>query len=113
MYPATIFESPKWNLVPDPKGARTYGIVTNALEVAGSTRSYQVALAVPTELFTFLRDVAKATPEDKAALSLDFCGQWRLFSVYVYGPRGDKLFDLWAYTESQLPAWILDRQYRL
>lgn len=111
-YPTTVFDRPQWNLLPDPRGARRYGVVDNRVEVVQGRASYAVYLAVPTELFTFLREVAQVTPDSSVTLSLDLVDGFWIFSAMVDGASGDSLFDLWAYTHKQLPVWIPDRQYR-
>lgn len=111
-YPTTVFDRPQWNLLPDPKGRRTYGIVDNLTEVVNGRASYRVCLSVPTELFTFLREVAKVTPDSSVTLSLDLVDSFWIFSAMVEGASGDSLYDLWAYTSKQLPEWMPDRQYR-
>lgn len=110
-HPVTVFDRPQWHLLPDPKGARMYANVDNRVQVAQGSRSFHVAVSVATELFTFLKEVARVTPEDRVSLSLDLCDRFYVFSVFVEAQTGDKLFDLWAI--KALPEWMGDRQYRL
>jgi hypothetical protein len=113
-YPATVFDKPQWTLLPDPQGARMYGNVSNALEVQLPRRtSFFVHLAVPTELFTFMREIAKVPPQAACSLSIDVNDDGMgLFCLLVEHGGDWKLYDLWAWTRGSLPGWIMDREFR-
>lgn len=105
---ATVFDKPQAVLLPDPFGPRFYANIDNRLDVAVG-RGHVVAVAVPTELFTFLKEVAKVSPEVIVNLGLDRQGDRYVFSMLA----GDSLFDLWSYSRKSLPAWILSRTHAL
>lgn len=108
-HPVTIFDSPPCNLQPDVSGPRWYANVDNRLEVNIGGRPYTIAIAVPTELFTFLKEVAKVSPEEDVTLSLD-----KIDGRYVFAAlAGDSLHDLWYYSDASLPRWIRDRSRAL
>ena len=111
-HPATVFDRAQWKLLPDPKGPREYANVSNVLEIVSGRAVIRVAVAVPTELFTFLREVAKSDPAHPVRLALDLVGPWYVFSVFIAG-EDDKLIDLWAYAARGLPEWMLMREYQL
>lgn len=106
------FQSPQWRLLPDPVGVRRYANVDNRMEVKlTSDPAFRVAVAVPTGLFTLMKDVFKVPVGETVTLAIDqddFKDRY-VFSL-MYG--GDNLYDLWMYTGSTLPQWILNPQYR-
>ncbi len=109
--PNTLFHKPEWLLLPDPEGPRPYANVDNRLEVISRDgQTYEVAVAVPTALFTLMRDVLKITREEHVTLSIEFEDRWFLFSALT---DTDRLFDLWYYTPATLPAWLRDPAYAL
>lgn len=113
-YPVTVFDRPQWTLLPDPQGQRKYGNVSNAMEVQLPGRaSFRVCVAVPTELFTFMREVADVQPHAECSLAIDVNEEGQgLFCLLVeYGGEG-KLYDLWAWTRGAIPGWIMDREFR-
>lgn len=111
-HPTTVFDRPQWNLLPDPAGVRSYANVNNRLEVTRGSAVYAVALAVPTELFTLMREVLHVPIDSAATLSMDLLDGWYVFSLMVTGGEGgDHLYDLWAV--KQLPEWFNDRSYRV
>lgn len=112
-YPRTVFDKPQATLLPDSKGARMYANVSNTLEVTQGSYSWAVAVAVPSMLFTFFKDVARVTPEQQVTLSLDLEGTYFLFSAMVMGEGRTDLIDLWAYPAKAAPAWILDPDYAI
>lgn len=107
--PATIYDQPLAGLLPDPEGPRFYGNVDNRLEVNLGHAQHHVAVAVPTELFTFMLEVAKVPVETRVSLAIDHVGGYYLFSLFT----GDALYDLWVYTQNSLPPWLLSQTYRL
>jgi len=114
--PVTLFPKPEWRLLPDVEGVRSYANVNNRLEVnlRGGAETYDVALAVPTAWFTLARDHLKISREEQITLAIDALGKerirWYIFSAMS---SADRLFDLWLYTPSTLPAWIMEPAYRL
>ena len=107
--PRTVFDKPQAALLPDPAGARDYANISNIVDFADGGRTWAVCVAVPTELFTFMKEVAKIPPEDAVTLSIDRVDpDWYVFSLL----RGEDLYDLWHYSNMSLPAWLLDREYR-
>ena len=109
--PPTLFPKPEWPLLPDPEGPRPYANVDNRLEVISRYgETYEVALAVPTAFFTLMRDTLKITPEERVTLAVEFEDRGYLFSALT---DTDRLFDLWYYTPSMLPAWLKDPAYTL
>jgi len=95
----TVFETPQAHLLPDPEGPRRYGNVDNLVDVAIGGRVRQVPIAVPTFLFTFMRDVAKIDRQTDVTLALDRMGDRFVFSLLA----GDDLYDLWDYSYKGLP----------
>jgi hypothetical protein len=95
----TVFETPQAKLLPDLGGPRRYGNVDNVVDVAVSRYSRQVPIAVPTLLFTFMRDVAGVDPQTDVTLALDQVGERYVFSMLA----GDDLYDLWEYSYAGLP----------
>lgn len=106
--PQTVFDSP-FPLQPDERGARFYGNVDNRLEVTDGDRHWHVAVAVPTELFTYMREVMKVPPEETVTLALDRDEDHYVFSALA----GDTLHDLWSYSRASVPGWLLAPAYRL
>lgn len=96
----TVFDSPQARIVPDSEGRRTYGNVDNAVEVNTGEAAVFVYIAVPTFLFTFMRDVARIHPATEVHLSLDRVNRSYVFSLLA----GENLYDLWSYTEATLPG---------
>lgn len=107
--PVALFDSPLAALVPDPQGARMYGNVDNRMDVNLGVRHYLVAVAVPTELFTFMLEVARVPVETRVHIAIDAVDGFFVFSLLA----GDSLYDMWVYSEKSLPAWILNRGYQL
>lgn len=106
----TVFDRPQWPLVPDPQGVRMYANLENRLEIALTSSSHTVAVALPTGLFHLMKDVLKVPPEDQVTLYIDQVGE-----KYVFGllQGSSTLVDLWEYTLKTLPAWILEKEYRI
>ena len=111
----TTFQTPQFPLLPDPIGPRHYANVDNRLEVSMRDTQYRVALAVPTGLFTLMKDVLGITPDNEVLLAIDQAtvrpneDDRFVFSVMC----GDDLWDLWSYTAAGLPKWLKDPTYRL
>ncbi len=101
----TAFEAPQWAILPDPRGAQRYANVDNLMEMNIGGAVYHLAIAVPSELFTFLREVVRADRYDTVTLAIDKIGERYAFSILV----ADQLFDLWTYSDRSLPAWMRDR----
>lgn len=110
--PATVYDTPQYQLLPDAQGARFYANVDNRLEVTMRGKSFMVAVAVPTELFTYMREVARVGPRSSVLLAIDQVGAEGDFFLYSM-MCGDKLHDLWVYTAAGFPAWMRDPAYHL
>lgn len=112
--PHLTFPRPQFALLPDSKGPRWYANVDNQMEVCAGGETFHVAVAVPTGLFTFFKDVLQLPPEVDVSLALDEEGDDEhrryVFSLF-YGDN--ELRDLWSYSRGSLPAWILSEKYRL
>lgn len=109
-----MFDKPFSPLLPDPEGARMYGNVSNRLEVNAFGRSRLMPVAVPTELFTYMREVAKVPVETEVSLVIDEDDSdpdntWYVFSLVV----GAEFHDLWAYSQASLPKWLMNPAYAL
>jgi hypothetical protein len=108
--PKLVFDRPQWKLVPDTQGARMYANVDNRVEVCVEDDFWFVVVAVPTGIFTLMRDVFKVHREELIRLSIDQDGERYVFSM----TRGDHdLIDLWDYSEGSIPRWIFSKEYRL
>lgn len=110
--PQTVYDAPQYKFLPDPHGRRFYANVDNRLDVTMGSREYSVAVAVPTELFTYLREVAKVGRRSTVLLAIDQVGEGGEHFVYSM-LCGDKLHDLWVYSKASLPQWMLDPKYQL
>lgn len=109
---ATVFDRPQWTLLPDPKGPRVYGNVSNVLEIVRGRSSVRVAIAVPSEIFTLMREVLKVPPSAACSLSLDQVDNHFVFSLLAeVEPLA--LYDLWTYSSKSLPDWMLDRSFHM
>lgn len=107
-----MFPSPQFLLQPDNIGERRYGNVQNRMVVSPVHRpEFAVLVAVPTGLFTIMRDVIRAKPEITYSLTLDGNGDRFILSVVPHGESD--FWDLWDYSERSLPSWILNSAYRL
>lgn len=106
--PVTVFDKPQAVLLPDPFGPRLYANIDNRLDV-NVGRGHAVAVAVPTELFTFLKEVAHVPPEIPVNLGITSEGERYVFFMIA----GDSLFDLWSYSRKSLPAWLTDRSFAI
>lgn len=114
----TVFPVPQFPLKPDEFGVRHYANVCNKMEVVASGGTYHVALAVPTGLFTVMKEVMKIPPGEEVKLLLiedsevdavtDEEKQFYVFSL-LYGENG--LFDLWQYSPGTVPRWVFDPSY--
>lgn len=104
----TLFDQPTIKLLPDETGPRFYANVDNRIEVVRGRDTYRVAVAVPTEFFTLMKEVCDITPDEEVTLAIDQDGEHYVFSLLA----GQRLFDLWRYSERSLPVWITDRAYR-
>ena len=113
---APVFDKPMWSLLPDPVGKRKYANVSNSLEIAsGSGSPYFVHLAVPADMFTFMRQVLQLGAEEPVTLAIDVVDDGRaVFSMLVRRSTGDwSIYDLWAWPSIRgVPGWMLDRKYR-
>lgn len=99
-----VFPNPQFKLLPDTKGPRQYGNVSNILDCALEEGNHRVCLAVPTQLFVLMQQTLHIPPESRVTLSIDQVGEVYLFSL-LHEP--DQLIDLWSYTRTTLPVWIL------
>ena len=111
--PKTAFDSPQATLRPDSKGPRLYGNVSNVLSVnllAG--RELHVAVAVPTMIFTYMRDVMKLPLDAQVSMYLDEDVGSRFYVFGLNSPQGFN--DLWCIdTKESFPRFVLDPGYRL
>lgn len=107
----TVFQRPPYSLLPDPKGVRMYANVSNRMEIARGDRAHHVAVAVPTGLFSFLREVVKAPIDEVFYLAMDEVGD-RYFLSLV-SESEDRIYDLCSYSKGSVPAWIFASEYRL
>lgn len=113
-YPATVFDKPQWPLKPDTQGPRMYANVSNRLTITlGKSKGYDVAVQVPTELFTFLLQGHKVAPGSHVQLFMDSDGTWTLFGAEIESEGRMELLDLWAYPGRNIPAWMLAPEFRL
>lgn len=108
MRPSTVFDKPQADLVPDRQGHRWYGNVDNLLQITRGGREHSVYVAVPTMLFPLMKEALRIAPDEAVTLSVDQLGEYYVFSLLA----GDRLFDLWCYSEKGLPPWLLSRDYR-
>lgn len=110
-----VFDRPQWNLLPDPIGVRDYANVSNRMEVALCSGTHHVAVAVPTGLFTLMRDVFKVDTGTPVTLSIEEVDGSRGDPRFVFSMLAgdDNLYDLWDYSEGSLPRWLLDGSYRV
>jgi hypothetical protein len=104
-----VFDSPQWSLVPDLTGARFYANVDNRLEITNGRTSFHVALAVPTQLFTYMLNIG-VKQEDTVQLALDWIEGYPVFSMVI---SGENLHDLWVFPRNGEPDWIYDLKYRV
>lgn len=110
---ATVFDRPQCHLLPDLQGPRMYANVSNVVEVARSVHSvFRVAIAVPTDLFTIMRDVLRVPLGCRCSLAIDYVESVFVLSLLVEGET-EALHDLWTYPSRGLPAWMLDSSYHL
>ena len=105
----TVFRSPQFKLLPDPKGHRYYANVDNLMSVTIDDDEFFVAVAVPAGLFTIMRLSLKVPPSAEVKLGLDQHGERFVFSI-LYGE--DNLYDLWDYSSQSVPAWVFSMEYR-
>lgn len=105
---STVFDRPQWQLLPDSKGVRMYANLENRLEIALTSSSHTVAVALPTGLFHLMKDVLQIPPEDQVTLYIDQVGE-----KYVFGllQGSSTLVDLWTYSEKSMPAWMGKEEY--
>lgn len=108
----TVFDYPVWQLRHHPV-EEMYANVSNKVKVDSPTSAEgadSVLIAIPTQLFSYLKDVEKVTIEDKVSLYLDYDRDgnqpcW-IFGFRVFSEDGYRYTDLWTYTDSQLPDFI-------
>jgi len=86
-----------------------YANVDNCVEVSTEGGMHHVALAVPTGLFTIMRDAFKVPVEATVTLSIDQQGERYVFSLL----HGYHLYDLWDYSQASLPGWIVGLEHRI
>lgn len=106
----TIFDSPQANLQPDTLGRRLYANVDNAVDCDIGGTPFFVFIAVPTELFTILREVGKLDPNEDVTLALDREDERIIFSAF--SESSETLLDLWYYSDASLPGWIRRREFQ-
>lgn len=110
----TVFDRPQFPLRNDRKGIRRYANVSNLLEVAtADMRAHYVAVEVPTRLFTLMRQVFNVPVDTPAFLAIDEVNDKRWRYVLSLRVGSDELIDLWGYTASDFPKWVLRREYRV
>ena len=93
-----------------------YANVDNKLELATSSGISHVAVAVPTGLFTLMKDVFRVPVDVTVNLAIDEIVDERgdRDSTFVFSIIwGNEIRDLWAYSRGSLPAWLTAREYRL
>lgn len=102
--PNTTFEKPEWPLIADPVGARFYANVDNRVARHYSNgRIKDVPVVVPTDLFTFMREVLKIDPVEDVQLYLVPDDKFYVLGM-TWGEKDTNVTDLWAYTATSLPA---------
>jgi hypothetical protein len=75
--------------------------VGNIVEVAMDGQSMRfVPIAVPTWLFSFMREVCNIPADMEVSLAIDQVGERYVFSLLA----GDNLYDLWDYSRGSLPV---------
>lgn len=105
------FQKPQFPLLPDPHGLRNYANVSNTLEIAFSTGTRRVALAVPTGLFTLMKDVFNVLPEDRVQLGIVEEEGADDPGFVFYMVHKSSVYDLWRYSSAGLPAWMRSPTY--
>lgn len=98
--PNTTFDSPPWRMVRDDH-QRMYANVDNGMLCidANGNITRTVPIVVPSELFTFMREVLNVETHEEVSLYLatdgDNC-EYRVFGM-TWGEEDSKVADLWAY----------------
>ena len=99
--PAVAFDTPRFELLPDPAGIRAYANVDNRVAVTGRGREKRVSVIVPTALFTIMKDVYKIDRGETVDLYITRDGDYYVFGM-LWGE--ESYADLWCYTDTNLPV---------
>lgn len=104
---STSFDQPQLSFAPDPKGERLYGNVSNMVQITlthpvGETRG--VAVAVPTGLFTIMKQVFKVEPHHRTEMYLHEYEPGKFVFGIEWGEDDNDFADLWTYTWAALPG---------
>ncbi len=105
-----MFDRPQYDLKPDPFGPRMYANVSNEMEVVNLRGEFvTVPVAVPTGLFTIMKDVISVPPTERVTLSIDATPKGEDVRYVFSLMYADHLYDLWDYSLGSLPKWIANR----
>lgn len=94
----TVFDSQQWAWRRARK--KKYALLSNAVEVEDRGT---VHVAVPTEFFKYLSDVAGISREALTSVSI-YCDKQDKGWIFGYTPDGATSVDLWEY--KKLPDWL-------
>ena len=102
-----IFDKPEWSIRQDPAGEQTKMGMSNLVEVSTDNDNdmpYEVAIIIPSEFFSFARDILKVEKLDNLKFYLDAGDPRYYFGVCdISSDRAMADIDLWYYTRSTLP----------
>lgn len=105
-----MFDRPQYDLKPDPFGPRMYANVSNEMEVVNQRGELVVVpVAVPTGLFTIMKDVIAVPVSETVRLSIDATPKGEDVRYVFSLMFADQLYDLWDYSWGSLPKWIANR----
>ena len=104
---STTFDSPQFPLLPDAQGARHYANVDNRVDyMLGYPvgQSFPRPVAVPTGLFTLMKQVFKIEPHEQVTMYLHEYQPDRFVFGIDWGDGDHDFADLWTYTWETLPG---------
>lgn len=101
---STAFDQPQLSFAPDPKGRRNYGNVDNEVQITTLSETFGVIVAVPTGLFTIMKQVFKVEPHQAAKMYLHEYEPNKFVFGIDWGEDENDFADLWTYTWAALPG---------
>lgn len=106
-----LFDKPQWKWS-QADGAKDYGYVSNLLTVthAGGHQTF-VRVNIPAVAFAILEAIGTPAFRKKLREGAEFCldeeGKHWILSVRRSEEAGASVTQLWYYTDSNVPAWML------
>ncbi len=102
-----VFDKP-WTIVgaKEPGELVVIAGLSNKVNIWKEGKKWNAFITIPTEIFTFMRDVGKTIDLTDYTFYVDV--ETKMGRCYMGIAGKPECFDLWYYTPSNIPTWLAD-----